>query len=75
MNFMHLRLEKQADNSGDWLIFGDIVDDRGNVLATFGENGTSVNQWWVRQDAMFQENYILRFISVMAEQIVNGTAE
>ena len=75
MNFENYRLETNPTTPGDWLVFGDITDDAGNILGTFGENGTSVFGWWVTQDAAFQQNYSNQFASVMGQEIVNGTAE
>jgi len=75
MNLQNFRIEKVAPPSTDWLVFGDIEDDNGNVLGTFGPDGTSVNVWWVTQDEDFQSSFVLQFASVMANEIVNGTAE
>ena len=75
MNFQNYRLEPSATTPGDWIVFGDITDDAGNIIGTFGENGTSVFGWWVTQDAAFQQNYSNQFASVMGQEIVNGTAE
>ena len=50
-------------------------ENEGNLLGTFGENGTSVFGWWVLQDAQFQQNYSNQFALVMAQEIVAGTAE
>lgn len=75
MNFQNYRLEPNPLNPGDWIVFGDIYDNEGNLLGTFGENGTSVFGWWVTQDATFQQNYSNQFAVVMAQEIVNGTAE
>jgi len=43
MNLMNFRIDKQPAPSTDWLVFGDIEDDAGNVLGTFGPDGTSIN--------------------------------
>jgi hypothetical protein len=75
MNLQNFRIEKEPAPSTDWLVFGDIEDDAGNVLGTFGPDGTSVNIWWVQQDEDFQSSFVLQFASVMANEIVNGTAE
>jgi hypothetical protein len=75
MNFQNYRLEPNPNTPGDWIVFGDIYDDAGNLLGTFGENGTSVFGWWVTQDAAFQQNYSNQFATVMAQEIVAGTAE
>jgi hypothetical protein len=75
MNFQNYRLEPNPNSPGDWIVFGDICDNAGNVIGTFGENGTSVFGWWVTQDVQFQQNYSNQFAVVMAQEIVAGTAE
>lgn len=75
MNLQNYRLEPSATTPGDWIVFGYITDDAGNILGTFGENGTSVFGWWVTQDAQFQINYSNQFAIVMAQEIIAGTAE
>jgi len=75
MNLQNFRIEKEPAPSTDWLVFGDIEDDAGNILGTFGVDGTSVNQWWVMQDEDFQYGIVQQFALVMAQQISNGTAE
>ena len=75
MNFQNYRLEPNPNSPGDWIVFGDITDNNGNLIGTFGENGTSVFGWWVLQDELFQQNYSNQFAVVMAQEIVAGTAE
>jgi hypothetical protein len=75
MNFQNYRLEPNPNSPGDWIVFGDIYDNDNNLIGTFGENGTSVFGWWVTQDVAFQMNYSSQFAVVMAQEIVNGTAE
>ena len=75
MNLQNYRLEPNPNVPGDWIAFGDITDNEGNLLGTFGENGTSVFGWWVTQDVAFQKNYSQQFSVIMAQEIVNGTAE
>jgi hypothetical protein len=75
MNLQNYRLESNPNVPGDWIVFGDICDDAGNILGTFGPDGTSVFGWWVLQDAVFQQNYSNQFASIMAQEIVAGTAE
>lgn len=75
MNFKNFRIEKEPAPSTDWRVYGDIQDDYGNPLGDFGVDGTSVNGWWVTQDEDFQSSFVLQFASVMANEIVNGTAE
>ena len=75
MNFQNYRLEPNPLSPGDWIVFGDITDNEGNLLGTFGPDGTSVFGWWVLQDSRFQQAYSNQFAVVMAQEIVNGTAE
>jgi hypothetical protein len=75
MNLQNFRIEKEPAPSTDWLVFGDIEDDNGQPLGTFGVDGTSVNQWWVTQDEDFQYGIVQQFALVMAQQIISGTAE
>jgi hypothetical protein len=75
MNLQNFRIEKEPAPSTDWRVFGDIYDNAGNLLGTFGQDGTSVNVWWVQQDEMFQATFVQQFAVVMAQEIVNGTSE
>jgi hypothetical protein len=75
MNLQNYYIVKEPAPSTDWRVFGDIYDNEGNLLGTFGVDGTSMNQWWVTQDDNFQYDYVNLFGQVMAQQIVAGTAE
>jgi len=75
MNLQNFRIEKEPAPSTDWRVFGDIEDDNGNILGTFGQDGTSVNVWWVTQDEGFQYSIVNQFVVVMAQQIASGDAE
>jgi hypothetical protein len=75
MNLQNFRIEKEPAPSTDWRVFGDIEDDNGNILGTFGPDGTSVNIWWVQQDETFQAGIVYQFATVMAQQIISGDAE
>jgi hypothetical protein len=75
MNLQNFRIEKEPAPSTDWLVFGDIYDNANNLIGTFGQDGTSVNVWWVQQDYSFQYGIVQQFALVMAQQIVAGTAE
>ena len=75
MNLQNFYIVKEPAPSTDWRVFGDIEDDAGNILGTFGPDGTSVNVWWVQQDETFQYGIVQQFAGVMAQQIVAGTAE
>lgn len=69
MNIENLTLTRVTSPVPDWNIKADITDDAGNVVATFGVNGTSVNEWWNQQTEEFQREYVLIFMSIMANQI------
>ncbi len=75
MNLMNFRIEKEPAPSTDWRVYGDIEDDSGNLLGTFGPDGTSVNIWWVTQDEAFQRGIVDQFAVIMAQQIAAGVAE
>ena len=75
MNLQNFYIQKEPAPSTDWKVYGDIEDDNGNILGTFGVDGTSVNVWWVMQDESFQYGIVQQFAMIMAQQIVAGTAE
>ena len=75
MNIQNYRLEPSATTPGDWIVFGDIYDNDGNLLGTFGPDGTSIFTWWVTQDVAFQQQYSNQFAVIMAQEIVTGAAE
>ena len=75
MNLQNFSVVKEPTPSTDWLVFGDIYDDAGNLTGTFGPDGTSVNIWWVSQDEQFQFGIVSQFAVIMAQQIMQGTAE
>jgi hypothetical protein len=75
VNLQNFRIEKEPAPSTDWRVFGDIYDNEGNLIGTFGVDGTGVNQWWVTQDVQFQSQIVEQFSLVMAQQIVSGAAE
>ena len=75
MNLQNFYIQKEPAPSTDWRVFGDITDDAGNILGTFGVDGTSVNAWWVQQDEAFQNGIVQQFAMIMAQQIIQGTAE
>jgi hypothetical protein len=75
MNLQNFRIEKEPAPSTDWRVYGDIYDNSGNLLGTFGVDGTSVNVWWVTQDEEFQSSIVYQFASIMAQQIASGAAE
>jgi hypothetical protein len=75
MNIQNLVIEKVPAPSTDWKVFGDILDDDGNLIGTYGPNGTSVNEWWVTQDERFQYQTVQQFAVTMALEITSGDAE
>ena len=75
MNLQNFYIQKEPAPSTDWRVFGDIYDNDNNLIGTFGQDGTSVNVWWVTQDESFQYGIVSQFAIVMAQQIVAGTAE
>jgi hypothetical protein len=75
MNLQNFYIQKEPAPSTDWRVFGDITDDAGNILGTFGQDGTSVNIWWVQQDESFQSLIVNQFAVIMAQQIISGDAE
>jgi hypothetical protein len=75
MNLQNFRIEKEPAPSTDWRVFGDIYNDAGELVNTFGVDGTSVNVWWVTQDESFQFGIVSQFAVIMAQQIMQGTAE
>jgi hypothetical protein len=75
MNLQNFSIEKEPAPSTDWKVYGDIEDDNGDVVGTFGPDGTSVNIWWVSQDEEFQYGIVQQFAVIMAQQIISGQAE
>ena len=75
MNIQNLVIEKVPAPSTDWKVFGVILDDDGNLIGTYGPDGTSVNEWWVTQDELFQYQTVQQFAITMALEIANGDAE
>jgi hypothetical protein len=74
INLQEFSIVKVADTN-DWKILGNIEDDNGNILATYGEDGTLVNSWWLSQSQEIQSSYVQRFAVMMAQQIMSGDAE
>ena len=69
MNLTNVVITRVTQPIPDWNIKADITDDSGNVLSTFGVDGTSINDWWNSQGEEFQLEYVGIFMSVMAQQI------
>lgn len=73
-NLQEFSIVKVPDTN-DWKILGNIEDNDGNILATYGEDGTLVNSWWLSQSQEIQSSYVQRFAVIMAQQIMSGDAE
>jgi hypothetical protein len=72
MNLVNVEITRITQPVPDWNVKGDITDDAGNVLSTFGVDGTSVNNWWNSQSQEFQIQYVSIFMSIMAQQSVGA---
>jgi len=70
MNLVNVEITRITLPVPDWNVKADITDDAGNVLSTFGVDGTSVNNWWNSQSQEFQIQYVSIFMSIMAQQSV-----
>lgn len=75
MNFKNFKIEKEPAPSTDWRVFGEVYANDGSYIGSFGEDGTSVNLWWVSQDIDFQSQIVNQFAIVMAQEMAAGTAE
>jgi hypothetical protein len=75
MNFKELDIQQNPQNVADWIVKGIITNDSNEVIGDLGEDGTSVFEWWSRQDATWQLSIVNQFVWLMAAEIVNGTAE
>lgn len=75
MNFPDLAITPNPNVVGDYIVNGHFYDDAGNLLGTYGPDGTSVFTWWATQDAEFQLKYVSLFSQIMAQEIVDGTSE
>ena len=72
MNLINVEITRVTQPVPDWNVKADITDDAGNVLSTFGVDGTSVNNWWNSQSQEFQIQYVSIFMSIMAQQTVGA---
>lgn len=72
MNLINVIITRVTQPVPDWNVKADITDDAGNVLSTFGTDGTSVNNWWNSQSEDFQIQYVSIFMSIMAQQSVGA---
>jgi hypothetical protein len=72
MNLVNVEITRITQPVPDWNVKADITDDAGNILSTFGVDGTSVNNWWNSQSQEFQIQYVSIFMSIMAQQSVGA---
>jgi hypothetical protein len=70
MNLTNVVITRVTQPVPDWNVKADITDDTGNVISTFGVDGTSLNSWWNSQSQEFQIQYVSIFMSIMAQQSV-----
>ena len=75
MNFQSLEITQNSNNPADWIVKGVITNNSNEVIGDLGENGTSVFEWWSRQDVNWQLSIVNQFVWLMAKEIVDGTAE
>ena len=75
MNFKNFRIEKEPAPSTDWRVFGEVYANDGSYIGSFGEDGTSVNYWWVSQNIDVQTQIVNQYAIVLAEEMAAGTAE
>ncbi len=75
MNLVDFSITQNPQNPDDYIVTGIITDDNNLELGNFGVNGTSIFVWWAEQDSEFQINIANQFATIMAQQIVQGTAE
>jgi len=75
MNLVDFDITQNPQNTDDYIVTGIITDDDNVVIGNFGPNGTSIFAWWSDQDSEFQINIANQFATIMAQQIVQGTAE
>ena len=74
MNLQNYSIEFD-ESLNDWKVFGDIEDDSNSYVGSFGESGTLVGPWWVRQDDGFQASTVRQFALAMAHQIALGESK
>lgn len=81
INFVDFSAVQTVDGL-DWIISGDIYDNSNVKIGSFNQTqpdgsvvGTSLNQWWIRQDQDFQRQFVGQFCYYMAVEITTGAAE
>ena len=71
MNLQNYSIEFD-ESLNDWKVFGDIEDDSNSYVGSFGESGTLVGPWWVRQDDGFQLSIVQQYAVEIARQLVGS---
>ena len=75
MNLQDVVITPSATNPADYNIKADILNDEWVKVSDFGVNGIDMFTWWVQQDEAFRLNIVNQFIVIMAQEIMQGTAE
>jgi len=75
MNLNNVEITPSATNPADYNIKADILNDEWVKVSDFGVNGIDMFTWWVQQDEAFRLNIVNQFIVIMAQEIMQGTAE
>lgn len=75
MNLANIVLTPNPQNPADYNVKADITNDQNEKIGDFGEDGIDVFEWWVAQDVEFQQNIVMQFMWIMANEIMTGTAE
>ena len=75
MNLANVVLTPNPQNPADYNVKADITNDQNEIIGTFGPDGIDMFAWWSQQDAKFQQNIVMQFMWVMAQEIMSGTAE
>ena len=75
MNLANVVLTPNPQNPADYNVKADITNDQNEKIGDFGVDGIDVFTWWVAQDVEFQVNIVMQFMTIMANEIMAGTAE
>jgi hypothetical protein len=75
MNFQNFRIEQITSPTPDWIVYGEFYTFDGIKLGDFGQNGTSVSQWFPEQSYDFQHQVIMEFVTRMASEIAKDTSK
>ena len=72
MNIKNFNIVKNSNDPLDYTIFGDIVDDQNNILASFGEHGTSFKDWWLARPDEIKEDFIMQKAWEIAFELIKA---